>query len=136
MAVRTHLRKQSKHSKVDPVLIEKKKIAIELYYGVCYICRKKYGKGFLYHHKEYEDEDLKSDDFASTIWYHCYLLELILQQPERFRLFCRNCHFLMFIADYEEERQARLWECIKETKPRKHVKKRRNPQSPQFTPVK
>ncbi len=122
MAVRIRSKKQSKHSHVDPVLEEKKKIAIELFQGSCYVCRRKYGKYFGFHHKDYEEDDLKSTDFRGTIWYHCYLLEIVLNHPERFWLLCNKCHFLMFLADLDDARFDRLAEVVRSTAPRKHVK--------------
>ena len=124
VAVRIPLKKQSKLSKVNPVLLEKKKIACDLYEGRCFICRRNYGKYFGFHHKDYEDDDLKSTDFRGTIWYHCYLLEIVLNHPERFWLLCNRCHFLMFLADLSDERFDRLAEVVRSTAPRKHVKKR------------
>ena len=127
MDAQTRSKKRSKRSKkIDPVIEEKKKIAQELYAGVCYVCRRKYGKGFGFHHKEYFYYDLKSDDFVSTIWYHCYLLEIVLNYPGRFWLLCRKCHFLMFLADLEDARFDRLCEVVRSTETRKHVKKLRN----------
>jgi len=117
------LKKQSKRSKVNPVIVEKKNIAYELFEGRCYICRKKYGKGFGYHHNDYLDGELKFNDFNDTIWYHAYLLPLVLEDPERFWLLCKPCHFQMYLADLEDERFDRLAEVVRSTKPRERVKK-------------
>jgi len=124
VVAKIHSKKQSKSSKTkDPILIEKKKIAKEFFNGCCYICRKNYGKYFAFHHQEYYEDDLTSEDFNNTIWYHTYLLPLVLEEPERFWLLCRKCHFHQWLADIPSDQLGRLFEVVCATKPRKHVKR-------------
>lgn len=124
MVAKTKHKKRTKSSTVNPILVEKRNIANELFNGRCYVCHKKYGKGFAFHHTEYLDGDLQSKDFGNIIWYHAYLLPLVLDDPFRFFLLCKNCHFQMYLADLEPEQFARLFEVLALTKPRSRKKKK------------
>ncbi len=128
MVVKTKLKKHSKSSTLNPVLQEKENIAHQLFQGRCYVCRKKYGKGFGFHHTEYLKGELQSKDFGSIIWYHAYLLPILLEDPKRFFLLCKNCHFQMYLADLNKKQFARLFEVLSITKPRKR-KNRKNKKS-------
>lgn len=83
--------KKTKFNK-HPILLEKKRVAVELFGGVCAVCHKPYGKGFSFHHIEYRSDRLRSRDFKTTITYHIYVLPEIIQEPWRFLLVCQAHH--------------------------------------------
>jgi hypothetical protein len=76
----------------DSVLREKKRVALEFFDGKCFVCPKKYGKGFAYHHVEYDPTRKTHSDFKTTIEYNRYVLPEIIAEPDRFYLLCKTCH--------------------------------------------
>lgn len=83
--------KKTKFTK-HPILLEKKRIAQELFGGRCAVCLKPYGKGFSFHHIEYRSDRLRSRDFKTTVTYHIYVLPEIKDEPWRFLLVCQAHH--------------------------------------------
>lgn len=106
------------------VLTEKRRVAIELFEGRCYICRKNYGKGFAYHHKEYDPFRKTHSDFRSTVDYNRYVLPEIVTYPQRFRLLCKICHARIdqprygYLGHIADDKLDRLYEVAKETIPK------------------
>jgi len=74
------------------VIQEKKRIAYVLFEFRCFGCRKEYGKGFAYHHQDYDETRKTHKDFSNTIDYNRYVLSEVATFPERFALFCKSCH--------------------------------------------
>lgn len=74
------------------VIDEKRDIAVQLFHGRCGGCHKPYGKGFAYHHLDYDPDRKSSKDFKSTIDYNRYVLGEVRAYPQRFYLLCRGCH--------------------------------------------
>jgi len=64
----------------------------KLFGSKCFVCEKKYGRGFLYHHLVYKFGEPIYRDFSSTIKYNNFILPIIKKEPQRFLLLCSPCH--------------------------------------------
>ena len=75
----------------------------------CYICHKKYGKGFGIHHIRYTPGEKTYKDFFTSESYHEYLRESIAQRPQDFALLCKAHHFTIEqMKRYKPDRLERL----------------------------
>ena len=72
--------------------MDRKEVAIKYYNGKCFVCQKKFGKYFQFHHLRYEKNEKKWNDFVNPEEYWKYLQSKIFEDPTRFRLLCRICH--------------------------------------------
>jgi len=89
-----------------PVLIEKDRVANELFYGRCFWCGKKYGKFFSFHHLHYPPGELTYSSFNNTVTYHQYILPRIIKEPDRFALVCRaHHHFVEIFSSIKDEQK-------------------------------
>ncbi len=75
-----------------PILKEKEEVAQTLFGGVCFVCDKKFGKGFAFHHCNYRTDRLTYSSFKNTINYHKYVLPEIRLMPHLFLLLCKAHH--------------------------------------------
>jgi hypothetical protein len=75
-----------------PILKKKEELAILEFGGVCFVCKKKFGKGFSFHHLNYKKGRLTYKSFTSTVNYHKYVLPEIKKEPWRFILLCKAHH--------------------------------------------
>src|SRR3989442_15755183 len=73
-------------------MYKKKQKVAELFYSVCFVCGKKYGRGFTYHHLNYIFGEHTYRDFKDTVKYNIYILPIIIRSPERFLLVCKKHH--------------------------------------------
>jgi len=78
----------------ESVIREKKQVAIDCFEDRCSGCYRPYenGKGWAYHHMEYDERRKTHKDFPTTIKYNRYILGEVRTFPERFTLFCKPCH--------------------------------------------
>jgi len=60
--------------------------------GKCYVCGKKFGKWFVFHHKRYLNSDKIYSDFKDSYSYNEYVLPVIKSDPNRFALLCKKHH--------------------------------------------
>ncbi len=81
-------------TQADSIKQYRKKVS-NLFDGHCYICLKKFGKNFHFHHIEYRTEELKHSDFNSFFKYNSYVLPIIETMPDKFALLCHKCHRLL-----------------------------------------
>ena len=89
-----------------PILIEKDKVAKELFYGRCFWCLKKYGRGFSFHHLHYPPGELTYSSFNNTINYHKYILPRVKKEPDRFALVCQpHHHFVEIFSSIKDEQK-------------------------------
>src|SRR3990167_9595676 len=64
----------------------------------CAVCKTKITprKGFTFHHLWYLNGERNYSDFDNdTLAYHTYLIPLIKENPNRFKLVCRNHHVIL-----------------------------------------
>ena len=85
--------KKTKHYRA-PILIQKDKVAKETFFGKCFWCGKKYGRGFSFHHLHYPPGEKTYSDFNGTANYHKYILPRVIAEPHRFALVCQPHHHL------------------------------------------
>ncbi len=84
----------------------------ELFSSVCYVCDKKYGKRFHFHHVRYRDNELVYSDFNSNDNYQLYVLPIIQNRPLDFELLCNKHHYLVeILKQFKPERLDKLF-CI------------------------
>jgi len=83
-------------NKKEKLQIEKKKIAsLPRFKGKCYVCWKKFGKYFLFHHLYYIDNEPYHADYKDNIEYQMAVLPYVKSNPKQFLLLCRvHHHFL------------------------------------------
>ena len=62
--------------------------------GKCFVCHRKYGKGFQFHHLRYlpGKKDARYKDYPSPLIYMKKLKVLIGDDPARFMLLCKPHH--------------------------------------------
>lgn len=72
--------------------LERKEVAIKYFQGRCFICEKKFGKYFQFHHLHYYKDEKVFSDFRQQKDYWKYVSEKIIEEPRRFMLLCRVCH--------------------------------------------
>jgi len=95
----------------------KKRIAFnDTYNGKCYVCEKKFGKRFAFHHKKYIKYEKTYRDFKNNDNYQLYILPIIESRPRDFTLLCHKHHYLVEILKrFKPERLERLFCIIKES---------------------
>lgn len=71
---------------------EKKKLA-RLKRSRCYICHKKFGKGFVFHHLYYsgDEPDFKADKYS----YYAHVFKQVRDRPQQFALLCHAHHYFV-----------------------------------------
>ena len=63
------------------------------YNNRCYVCHKKFGRGFAFHHLWYlQKDEVHYKDYNSSKKYNEALSKLIINNPRRFLLLCRPHH--------------------------------------------
>jgi len=78
-------------NKRKKISIEKKETA-KLFGSRCFICHRRFGKRFLFHHKQYIEGERIHSDFKSTTDYNEYILPIIRKDKKRFILLCSGNH--------------------------------------------
>lgn len=84
--------------------------------GKCYVCGKKFGKYFLFHHKRYLNSDKIWSDFKDSWSYNLYVLPVIKNDPNRFALLCKKHHqSVEMLKRFKPENLERLIKLVKES---------------------
>ncbi len=92
----------------------KKQVATNLFDGACYVCGKKYGKRFHFHHLTYRADEKIHSDFGSNDKYQEYILPIIEKRPFDFELLCHKHHYLVEILKrFKPERLERLFDVVR-----------------------
>lgn len=73
----------------------KQYLAKKYFQNRCYVCHKKFGKYFAFHHLWYELEDARYYMYKGTNQYHKELEKFIILNPKRFLLLCKAHHHLV-----------------------------------------
>jgi len=96
----------------------KRQVALSIpFKGKCFVCHKKYGKRFAFHHVTYKKEEKTYRDFNSNDNYQLYILPLIQKNPSDFKLLCHNHHYLVErLKLFRPERLERLFDVVSESK--------------------
>jgi hypothetical protein len=82
----------------------------------CRVCHKKYGKNFLFHHKKYHTGEKVYKDFPNTYLYNLYVLPIVANDPNRFRLLCGAHHNLVEkLKRFKSDKFERLVEVVRES---------------------
>ena len=79
------------------IVQQKRKCTAKLFNNICYVCEKKFGGKFHFHHVQYRNGELKYSDFKSWVQYNEYVLPIIQKIPDKFALLCNTCHRLISI---------------------------------------
>ena len=83
----------------------------------CYVCHRKFGKYFTFHHKRYINGDKIYSDFADTYAYNEYVLPVIRKDPNRFTLLCKKHHKAVeALKMFKPETLDRLIKVVRESK--------------------
>ena len=78
---------------MNKVLFEEKKtVAAEYYDGKCFVCERKFGKGFTFHHLWYNIGEPTYRDFAYNEDYQIFVLKAVAKMPDQFILLCKKHH--------------------------------------------
>ncbi len=100
-------KKQSKRKEIKKY---KRQVAI-LFDSKCYVCDKKYGKRFSFHHILYSNNEKTYRDFSNSDNYQLYILPIIEERPLDFELLCHKHHYLVEILKlFKSERLERLFD--------------------------
>jgi len=109
----TYLDLGMKMNKTKRIKNEKKETA-KFFKSRCYICRRPFGKRFLFHHKKYIEGERIHSDFKSTTDYNEYILPRIKKDKKRFLLLCSGNHqTLERIKRMRPENRKRLYRAVK-----------------------
>src|SRR5438093_13473387 len=79
-------------TQADRMYFKKRIVAEKYFYGVCFVCGRRYGRGFTYHHLKYVFGEYTYRDFPDTVKYNLYILPIVEKHPERFLLLCKKHH--------------------------------------------
>lgn len=82
-------------NKKEMVKKYKRQVATELFNSECYVCHKRYGKNFHFHHLTYKDNEKTYGDFKNNYSYQLYILPIIEDRPLDFELLCNRHHYLV-----------------------------------------
>lgn len=95
--------------------------------GVCFVCHKKFGKRFLFHHLTYIEGEKTYRDFTNSEDYQRYILPIVEANPQRFMLLCHKHHSVLEkLKRFKEENLNRLIKAVKMTKTHETVPKVQN----------
>ena len=72
--------------------MNKEQVAKKYFKNRCYVCHRKYGKYFQFHHLWYIENDITYNNFNNTKKYNDALMPLIIKERKRFLLLCRAHH--------------------------------------------
>lgn len=90
--------------------IKKRTELAKLYNSKCFICNKKFGKFFVFHHKQYNNLKYTSKGYWRKV------LDEIEQSPEIFMLVCKPCHGYLEHIIHTNGGLDRFIEAVKSTK--------------------
>ena len=83
--------------------------AREYYDDRCFVCHKKFGKYFVFHHIRYVDGEKIYADFENSVDYNIYLCDSIKEHPQDFALLCnKHHHVLEMLKRFKRDRLGRL----------------------------
>lgn len=83
--------------------------AEEHFDGKCFVCQKKFGKYFVFHHVRYTDGEKVYSDFDNSVEYNIYLMDKISEHPEDFALLCNKHHHVVeTLKRFNRDRLSRL----------------------------
>ena len=74
----------------DELMAYKRYLAESYFQGKCFVCGKKYGKGFAFHHIKYDKSSYR--DFKTRNEYIEFVNKEVLNAPHRFALLCKGHH--------------------------------------------
>jgi len=98
-------------NKKDLVKKYKRQVATEFFHSECYVCQKRYGKNFHFHHIAYRDGEKTYRDFYNNDDYQLYILPIIEDRSLDFELLCNKHHYLVEILKrFKSERLERLFD--------------------------
>jgi hypothetical protein len=94
-------------------VMQQKRDVAQIFGGVCYVCGRKYGKGFNFHHKKYIEGEKTYRDFKNPLHYTLYVIAMVLVDPDRFVLLCRKHHISVeMLKRYKYETFWRLIQVV------------------------
>ena len=77
-------------SRHDELMVYSKYLAEVFFKSKCFVCGKKYRKGFVFHHIKYDKASYR--DFKTADDYTRFVNNEVAHSPERFALLCRGHH--------------------------------------------
>jgi len=121
----THLENQMPQTGTTPIVKIAKRTLIKndkrevakLFDSICYVCHKRYGKGFAFHHLFYVEGEKTFSDFGDTYKYHEYILPIIRGRIKGFLLVCKTHHHLIeWICKFGNTNRKNLYRAVDLTK--------------------
>jgi len=101
-------------NKKETVKKYKRQIAMELFSSECYVCHKRYGKNFHFHHLTYRVGEKVYSDFKNNDDYQLYILPIIENRNLDFELLCNKHHYLVEqLKRFRHERLERLFDVVR-----------------------
>ena len=106
-----------KKTRFKELRVEKEAVA-KLFQSRCYVCRRKYGKKFTFHHKTYTDGEKHYADFnGNQREYLEYILPIIRKKPKQYALLCGRHHIAVEIGKrYNADTFERLIRLVKQSR--------------------
>jgi len=90
-------------------LMQEKESCAKLFGSMCYVCHKRFGKGFTFHHRWYT----KGEAFYTDTNYHERIYKDVRRSPEQFLCLCVKCHYsLEKFKRYKPENFKRLIKAV------------------------
>lgn len=92
-----------------------KKTMAKKFKSRCFICHKKFGKGFAFHHKWYDGCE---PDYRNKDAYWSYVADQIRKNPGQFRLLCKAHHYLIdrYLKKMSDSKFRRVCKVRRESK--------------------
>jgi len=88
-----------------------------LFNSKCYVCHKKYGKNFHFHHLSYMDNEKTYEDFSNNDDYQLFILPIVEDRALEFELLCHKHHYLVEqLKRFRSERLERLFDVVRRSR--------------------
>lgn len=101
----------------EEIKIHRKQVATTLFDGECFVCKKKYGKNFQFHHLIYWEGGKTYRDFTNGDAYQKYILPIIEGNSVFFRLLCNKHHYTIEqLKKFSVDKQERIFDVVRRSR--------------------
>ena len=97
-------------NKREILTVEKKKVAaLPRFKSRCYVCWKKFGKFFTFHHLFYLDGEPYHKNYKDSTDYQLAVLPIVKKNPQQFLLLCKvHHHFVEWAKKLGDDKWRRF----------------------------
>lgn len=94
-----------------------KKETAKLFGFRCFVCLKRFGKGFLFHHKWYIEGEPVYKNFKDPLDYQLAVIPIVKKTPKQFYLLCHaHHHAVETLKRFKIDKYKRLLQVVKNSR--------------------